>query len=119
MKYIFYLFILSTCVFSAVATNKVQPNYEQHFPTDEEITKGAKDTTYNPMVGDDTLPKEKIDYGLGYESKVGKSNVKIVSPKINVAITTYYKGTALEGVTKKLEEYLDNADSNENNINCL
>ena len=49
----------------------------------------------------------------------GKSNVKIVSPKINVAITTYYKGTALEGVTKKLEEYLDNADSNENNINCL
>ena len=49
----------------------------------------------------------------------GKSSVKIVSPKINVAITTYYKGTALEGVTKKLEEYLDNADSNENNINCL
>lgn len=49
----------------------------------------------------------------------GKYNVKIVSPKINVAITTYYKGTALEGVTKKLEEYLDNADSNENNINCL
>lgn len=49
----------------------------------------------------------------------GKSNVKIVSPKINVAITTYYKGTALEGVIKKLEEYLDNADSNENNINCL
>ncbi len=25
-------------------------------------------------------------------------------------LTTYYKGTALENVTKKMEEYLDNAD---------
>ena len=51
--------------------------------------------------------------------RLKKNNIKVVSPKINIAITTYYKGTALEGVTKKLEEYLDNADSNENNINCL
>lgn len=43
----------------------------------------------------------------------------VVSPKINIAITTYYKGTALEGVTAKLEEYLDNAEPTENNINCL
>ena len=48
----------------------------------------------------------------------GKKNI-VVSPKINVAISTYYKGTALEGVTAKLEEYLDNADQTENNINCL
>ena len=51
--------------------------------------------------------------------KVKKSKLKTVSPKINVAITTYYKGTALDGVMKKLEEYLDNAKINENNINCL
>ena len=42
-----------------------------------------------------------------------------VSPKINVALATYYKGTALIGVTKKLEEYLDTADPLENNINYL
>ena len=42
-----------------------------------------------------------------------------VSPKINVALATYYKGTALVGVTKKLEEYLDTADPLENNINYL
>lgn len=42
-----------------------------------------------------------------------------VSPKINVALATYYKGTALVGVTKKLEEYLDTADPFENNINYL
>lgn len=43
----------------------------------------------------------------------------IASPKINMVITSYYKGTALEGVLKKLEEYLDKADANENTINYL
>lgn len=42
-----------------------------------------------------------------------------VSPKINIALTTYYKGTALEGTTKKLEEFLDNDDENASNINYL
>lgn len=43
----------------------------------------------------------------------------VVSPKINIALTTYYKGTALEEVTKKLEEFLDNENTNESNINYL
>ena len=43
----------------------------------------------------------------------------IAKPKINVIISTYYKGTALEGVLKKEEEYLDNADKNENKISEL
>lgn len=42
-----------------------------------------------------------------------------VSPKLNIALATYYKGTALVGVTKKLEEYLDTADPLESNINYL
>lgn len=42
-----------------------------------------------------------------------------VSPKINIAITTYYKGTALEGTTKKLEEYIDNAPEKESQINYI
>ena len=40
-------------------------------------------------------------------------------PKINIVLSTYYKGTALEGLTKKLEEYLDNAPEGENAINYL
>lgn len=43
----------------------------------------------------------------------------IAQPKINVIISTYYKGTALEGAMKKLEEYIDKADINENDINYL
>ena len=42
-----------------------------------------------------------------------------VSPVINIALAKYYKGTALIGVTKKLEEYLDTANSAESNINYL
>ena len=44
---------------------------------------------------------------------------KIANPKINIAITTYYKGTALEGTTKKLEEYIDSARKEENQINYI
>ena len=43
----------------------------------------------------------------------------LAKPKINIIISTYYKGTALEGVLKKQEIYLDNADKNENIINEL
>lgn len=37
----------------------------------------------------------------------------------NFVLGTYYKGTGLEEVTKKLEEYLDNADKAESEINCI
>ena len=37
-------------------------------------------------------------------------------PRMNFAISTYYKGTGLEEVLKKQEEYLDNADINESDI---
>lgn len=45
------------------------------------------------------------------------TNCKDVAvPKLNFAISSYYKGTGLEEVLKKLEEYLDHADSNESDI---
>ncbi len=49
-----------------------------------------------------------------------KANKQLYAePKINMAIATYYKGTALEEVIKGLEEYLDKADKEENSINFL
>ncbi len=48
-----------------------------------------------------------------------KAKPRYVSPKLNFVLTTYYKGTALENVTKKLEEYLDNADEMESDINNI
>lgn len=37
-------------------------------------------------------------------------------PRLNFTISTYYKGTGLEEILKKQEEYLDNCDINESDI---
>lgn len=46
-------------------------------------------------------------------------NKAVMRPKLNIAISDYYKGTGLESVNKKLEEYLDNASLEESEINCI
>lgn len=42
-----------------------------------------------------------------------------VSPKLNIVLANYYKGTSLDGVTKQLEKYLDSANNNESKITVL
>ena len=44
---------------------------------------------------------------------------KIASPKINFVVSTYYKGTGIEQLNKKLEEYIDSADNKESQINYI
>ena len=44
---------------------------------------------------------------------------KTASPKINFVVSTYYKGTGIEQLNKKLEEYLDSANKAENQINYI
>ena len=41
------------------------------------------------------------------------------SPLINMVVSTYYKGTGIEQLTKKLEEYLESAPKNESQINFI
>lgn len=63
--------------------------------------------------------KEKVE-NLSIESQEDYYEEPVeVAPRINIAITTYYKGTAIEEVMKKLENFLDNEDPNESNINYL
>ena len=49
------------------------------------------------------------------KTKNNKEKIE-VTPRLNFAISTYYKGTGLEEVLKKLEKYLDTADVNESDI---
>lgn len=51
----------------------------------------------------------------GREPK-GTSYREIATPRLNFVISSYYKGTGLEEVLKKLEDYLDHADSKESDI---
>lgn len=57
--------------------------------------------------------KPKEDYNPKNKKRI------VVTPKINVVITTYYKGTGIEQVIKKLEEFLDSSDQTQNTITCL
>ena len=61
---------------------------------------------------------ENIKIEFGNENKKTKKK-NSVSPKLNFVVTTYYKGTALESLNKKLEEYLNDADKNESDINLI
>lgn len=72
------------------------------------------------------------DFILNMKTRIEKLKIKqnkqdvyedeepeIVSPKLNMVVTTYYKGTAIEGTTKKLEEYLNLAPEDEHDINYI
>lgn len=60
--------------------------------------------------------KQEIE-NIHIEKKGKKGD--IVTPVVNFVLGSYYKGTGLEEVTKKLEEYIDNADKAESEINCI
>jgi len=61
----------------------------------------------------ENIEVEPVDVEFEEEEEI------LAKPKVNIVITTYYKGTALEGLMKKMEEYLDSADKKESDINYL
>lgn len=75
-----------------------------------------KDGVYNFMT---ELKKKMEELDIMAEKDYIHSDEEdvIVSPKIRVVISTYYKGTSLDGALKKLEEYIDS--SNENTIKSI
>ena len=64
-----------------------------------------------------TLPNEEEIYTTQTPQKTNMNMAEqVATPRINVVLSSYYKGTGLEEVLKKLEEYLDHADKNESDI---
>lgn len=60
---------------------------------------------------------QQLNLEVHSNKKLEKGLAKDVAvPRLNFVISSYYKGTGLEEVLKKLEEYLDNADPNESDI---
>lgn len=62
---------------------------------------------------------EAIQIPYELQKKTKNKKEVMVSPKINFALSTYYKGTGMEGVTKKLEDYIDKASKSENKISYI
>ena len=53
------------------------------------------------------------------EKNSKKKKRQQVNAKLNFVMTTYYKGTGMEEVLKKLEQYLDSCDKNEHSITTI
>jgi diguanylate cyclase (GGDEF)-like protein len=63
--------------------------------------------------------EEEYEEGMEDNEKENKYEEQVAVPILNFVVSTYYKGTAIEEVLKKLEDYLDNADENESDINSI
>ena len=69
-----------------------------------------KDGVYNFMM-DMKSKMEQLNVAAA-EDYIHESEEEevVVSPKIRVVVSTYYKGTSLDGAFKKLEEYIDSSN---------
>jgi len=62
---------------------------------------------------------EEIELEIEAKKKTKSKMNIVVKPIANFVMAKYYKGTGIEEVTKKLEEYLDNAGNNESSITSI
>lgn len=83
------------------------------------VFSGIDEEGIKPFVSEIKKNLEELQIEQEEEDVYEGEDAQRVSPKINMAITTYYKGTALEGTTKKLEEYMDSATKGESQINYI
>lgn len=81
-----------------------------------------KDNVENLKISlNDNIQEEEQE---GSNKKKGSKRKKkredvVVSPALNFAVATYYKGTGIEEVLKKMEKYLDEASKEESKINNI
>lgn len=61
---------------------------------------------------------ESMEFSKNEIDEENNKKDKIFRPKLNFAITTYYKGTSMDSLAKKLEEFIDST-KNENTINFI
>ena len=65
------------------------------------------------------LTPEELEEDLTKQSpnsRIPNIEQQVATPRLNFVLSSYYKGTGLEEVLKKLEEYLDNAPEEESDI---
>ncbi len=96
-------------VFSGVTTDSVI-DFITNIKSNAEQMNISLEENFQTVDLDDEEKNEKI-------SK--KKKIQQVNAKLNFVVTTYYKGTGMEEVLKKLEQYLDSCDKNEHSITTI
>lgn len=96
-------------VFSGVEENSV-----------DEFLKDLKNEIEEIEIIEEAEEKTVVKVINGKRMKVRElQEEKSASPILNFVVSTYYKGTGLEQLNKKLEEYIDTADKDESQINYI
>ena len=75
-----------------------------------------KEKIENMKIGLTEEEIEELNLDVTQKGKKQQNSEEVAIPKINMVVSSYYKGTALEEVLKRLEEYLDTAPSLESDI---
>lgn len=65
------------------------------------------------------VKNKQEEINLEEEEDQEEEEQEVVHAKLNFVVTTYYKGTALEELNKRLEEYLNDASKKESDINLI
>lgn len=76
---------------------------------------GENINNYEAQNGKEQAKEEQTEV----KKEVNEEQEEYVEPILNFVISSYYKGTGLEEVLKKLEKYLDGAPRDESDINNL
>ena len=97
-------------VFSGVATDSVVDFISNIKTNAEKLNISLEEENYQEIELDDVSKKNGNNK---------KRKLQEVNAKLNFVITTYYKGTGMEEVLKKLEQYLDSCDKNESSITSI
>lgn len=99
-------------VFSGVEPDNVQDFINELKENTENLKISLKSENNFEIEDIDNENKKK-------KSKKKKIENIEVSPSLNFVVATYYKGTGIEEVLKKLEKYLDDASKDESQINSI
>ena len=65
---------------------------------------------------DEEIEEASLEVKQGKNKHENSLEIEVTTARLNFVISSYYKGTGLEEVLKKEEEYLDSADQNESDI---
>ncbi len=98
-------------VFSGVEPNGVVEFINEIKASTENLKISLKDK-------DSNIEEITIEGSKKKKKKKKKEDIE-VSPSLNFVVATYYKGTGIEEVLKKMEKYLDEASKEESQINNI
>ena len=86
----------------------------------EDFVNDLKETTENLKIGlkKENFTVEEINNKKKNARMKRRRNIE-VSPTLNFVVSMYYKGTGMETVLKKLEDYIDEAENSASEINNI